>query len=190
MAERLGNGANGRVASELRGRCVRPRLEKDIYFESLVPRFHPISFSNDRHDFLTWPISFHTGQLSVSNDYRFVRKNETAQREQETNLGETLRVYTWDMRLEIWEERNGESESSSHRDESGSFSSGKNSGSNRDACLAEDTVRYRDRWLGTKQTWRGLEEQDENIKRYFILVYSTAIRKISRHTMVRFEMRE
>lgn len=33
MAERLGNGANGRVASKLRGRCVRPRFEKDIFFE-------------------------------------------------------------------------------------------------------------------------------------------------------------
>lgn len=43
-----------------------------------------------------------------------------------------------DMGLEIWEERNGESENSSHRDESGSFSSGRNSGSNRDARLAEE----------------------------------------------------
>lgn len=75
------------------------------------------------------------------------------------------------MGLEIWEERNGESESSSHRDESGSFSSGKNSGSNRDACLAEDTVRYRDRWLGRK-TKRDMERIGGARRKYKEIFYS------------------
>lgn len=55
------------------------------------------------------------------------------------------------------------------------FSSGKNSGSNRDARLAEDTVRYRDRWTRKEERYRGLEERDENYKEIFYSRYGSRI---------------
>lgn len=122
--------------------CVRPRFEKDsIFRNTIIVSFPPINyqlFERDRHDLGTWPIFFHAGQLPVSSkDFdRFVGKSVTVQREEETGLGEKPFESISGRGLEIWEERKGESESSSHRDESGSFSSGKNSGSNRDARLA------------------------------------------------------
>ena len=67
------------------------------------------------------------------------------------------------MGLEIWEERNGESESSSHRDESGSF------------LLGEEFAWPRTRFdIETdghekKRDIEGWRSETKIIKRYFIL---------------------
>lgn len=170
--------------------CVRPRFEKDsIFRNTIIVSFPPINyqlFERDRHDFGTWPIFFHAGQLPVSSkDFdRFVGKSVTVQREEETGLGEKPFESISGRGLEIWEERKGESESSSHRDESGSFSSGKNSGSNRDARLATRFDIETDSWTRKRERerYRELEERDENYeeKRFYSRLFDTAIRKISR----------
>lgn len=170
--------------------CVRPRFEKDsIFRNTIIVSFPPINyqlFERDRHDLGTWPIFFHAGQLPVSSkDFdRFVGKSVTVQREEETGLGEKPFESISGRGLEIWEERKGESESSSHRDESGSFSSGKNSGSNRDARLATRFDIETDSWTRKRERerYRELEERDENYeeKRFYSRLFDTAIRKISR----------
>lgn len=163
--------------------CVRPRFEKDsIFRNTIIVSFPPINyqlFERDRHDLGTWPIFFHAGQLPVSSkDFdRFVGKSVTVQREEETGLGEKPFESISGRGLEIWEERKGESESSSHRDESGSFSSGKNSGSNRDARLATRFDIETDSWTRKRERERDIESWRNETKimkkKDFILVYST-----------------
>lgn len=101
----------------------------------------------------------------------------TVQREEETGLGEKPFESISGRGLEIWEERKGESESSSHRDESGSFSSGKNSGSNRDARLATRFDIETDSWTRKRERerYRELEERDENYeeKRFYSRLFDT-----------------
>lgn len=167
--------------------CVRPRFEKDSIFRvRLSFRFHPSTTILERDRYFSTPDNCQSRnpKISIVSLGKVWRCNG----EEETGLGEKPFESISGRGLEIWEERKGESESSSHRDESGSFSSGKNSGSNRDARLATRTrldietdswarKRERERESCIERSWRN--ETKIMTKKDFILIYS--IRKISRY---------
>lgn len=120
--------------------CVRPRFEKDSIFRvRLSFRFHPSTTNFSNHDLGTDIFPRRTISRNPKISIVSLGKVWRCNGEEETGLGEKPFESISGRGLEIWEERKGESESSSHRDESGSFSSGKNSGSNRDARLATRT---------------------------------------------------